>query len=59
MEIEYDPAKAEANISRLSDDKYTVIFSKECREQKDFEKVNIPPFEETEIDLSYVFGNMT
>lgn len=37
---------------QLVDDKYAVVFSVECREQKDFEKVKIPPFEETEIDLN-------
>ncbi len=42
---------------QLVHDKYAVVFSVECRQQQDFEKVRIPPFEETEIDLSYVFGN--
>ena len=42
---------------QLVDEKYRVVFSIECREQKDFGKARIPPFEEIEIDLGYVFGN--
>ncbi len=42
---------------QLNDDKYAVAFSVECREQKDFKKVSIPPFESTEIDLNYLFGD--
>ena len=41
----------------LVDDKYRVAFSIECREPKDFGKARIPPFEEVEIDLGYVFGH--
>jgi Uma2 family endonuclease len=42
---------------RLVDENYHVTFSVECRETKDFQKVRIPPFEEIEVDLGYVFGN--
>jgi Uma2 family endonuclease len=41
---------------RLADETYRVAFSVECRSPEDFEKVRIPPFEEVEIDLRYVFG---
>ena len=41
---------------QLVDKKYYVTFSVECREQKDFGKARIPPFEEIEIDLGYVLG---
>ncbi len=41
---------------RLVDGKYHVTFSVECRVEQDFAKARIPPFEEVEIDLSYVFG---
>jgi Uma2 family endonuclease len=42
---------------KLVDEKYHVTFSVECRVEEDFAKVKIPPFEEAEIDLSYVFGD--
>lgn len=42
---------------KLVEENYHVTFSVECREQKDFEKTRILPFEEVEIDLGYVFGN--
>lgn len=40
----------------LAGDKYRVTFSVECRVKEDFGKARIPPFEEMEIDLGYVFG---
>lgn len=42
---------------QLVDGKYHVVFSAECREQRDFKKTRIPPFEQVEIDLGYVFGD--
>jgi Uma2 family endonuclease len=42
----------------LADEKYRVTFSVECRVKEDFSKARIPPFEDTEIDLSYVFGSV-
>lgn len=42
---------------QLTGEKYAVVFSIECREQKNFEKVRIAPFEDIEIDLNYVFGH--
>jgi len=41
---------------KLADETYRVAFSVECRTPDDFKKVRIPPFEEVEIDLGYVFG---
>ena len=40
----------------LSNDKYHVAFSVECKEPNDFKPVRIPPFEEVQIDLGYIFG---
>ena len=42
----------------LVDEKYQVGFSVACREPTDFEKARIAPFEEVEIDLGYIFGNV-
>ena len=42
---------------RLVDEKYHVTFSVECRVEQDLDKARIPPFEEVEIDLRYVFGD--
>ena len=42
---------------RLIDEKYQVTFSVEFGVEQDFEKARIPPFEEVEIDLKYVFGD--
>ncbi len=42
---------------KLVDEKYQVTYSVECRVEKDFVKVRIPPFEESQTDLSYVFGD--
>jgi Uma2 family endonuclease len=44
---------------QLVKDKYAVVFSIEYREKKDFAKVKIPPFENIEIDLNYVFGDLS
>lgn len=41
----------------LADETYRVAFSVECRAPGDLQKVRIPPFEEIEIDLRYVFGD--
>lgn len=41
---------------KLAGDAYRVAFAVECRAPEDFGKVRIPPFEEVEIDLRYVFG---
>lgn len=42
---------------RLIDEKYQVTFSVEFGVEQDFEKARIPPFEEVEIDLKYIFGD--
>jgi Uma2 family endonuclease len=42
----------------LVDSKYKVDFSIQCKEEKDLKKVNIAPFEEVKIDLSYVFEGL-
>lgn len=42
---------------RLADEKYHVAFSVERGVEKDIDKARIPPFEEAEIDLKYVFGD--
>lgn len=42
---------------RLADDKYQVSFSVEYSSEQNVDKARIPPFEETEIDLQYIFGN--
>ncbi|MCG6940347.1 MAG: Uma2 family endonuclease [Thiohalocapsa sp.] len=41
---------------RLVDGKYHVVFSMERRVEAVSEPVRIPPFEDIEIDLNYVFG---
>ncbi|WP_089724260.1 Uma2 family endonuclease [Candidatus Thiosymbion oneisti] len=41
----------------LVDEKYRVTLSVEYRVEKPFDKAGIPPFEEVEIDLNYVFGD--
>jgi Uma2 family endonuclease len=41
---------------RLVDEKYHVTFSVEYRVEQGLDKARIPPFEEVEIDLKYVFG---
>ena len=42
---------------RLADDKYQVSFSVEYSGEQNIDKARIPPFEEIEIDLQYIFGN--
>jgi Uma2 family endonuclease len=42
---------------RLVDENYHVAFSVERRVEQAIDKARIPPFEEVEIDLRYVFGN--
>ncbi|MGH8558065.1 MAG: Uma2 family endonuclease [Methylococcales bacterium] len=42
---------------RLVDGKYHVTFSVECRFEQDIDKARIPPFEEVEFDLKYVFSD--
>jgi len=42
---------------KLVDEKYGVTFSVAYRVEKPSNKARIPPFEEVEIDLSYVFGS--
>lgn len=42
---------------RLADDKYQVSFSVEYSGEQSIDKARIPPFEEIEIDLKYVFGD--
>ena len=42
---------------RLADDKYQVSFSVEYSSEQNVDKARIPQFEETEIDLQYIFGN--
>jgi Uma2 family endonuclease len=44
-------------VYRLVDEKYQVAFSLEFGVEQDFKKARIPPFEEVEIDLNYVFGD--
>ncbi len=41
----------------LVDEKYHVTFSVEYGAERDVNKARIPPFEEIEIDLKYVFGD--
>ncbi|WP_243448513.1 Uma2 family endonuclease [Candidatus Thiosymbion oneisti] len=41
----------------LVDEKYRVTLSVEYRVEKPFDKARIPPFEEVEIDLNYIFGD--
>lgn len=41
---------------QLVNERYSVAFSVECAVEQDLDKARIPPFEEVEIDLSYVFG---
>lgn len=41
---------------KFADEKYAVTFSVDYRSEKPFDKARISPFEEVEIDLSYVFG---
>ena len=41
----------------FADDSYRVAFSVACGVSGDLKKVRIPPFEEVEIDLRYVFGD--
>jgi len=40
----------------LVDGKYHVVFSLECKTQSDYKKRIIPPFEGTEFDFAYIFG---
>ena len=42
---------------KLVNENYHVTFSVEYGVEKEPDKARIPPFEETEIDLQYVFGN--
>ncbi len=42
---------------QLVDGHYRVIYSIACQHKNDFKKVRIAPFEDTEIDLLYVFGD--
>jgi Uma2 family endonuclease len=42
---------------RLADDKYQVSFSVEYSGEQSIDKARIPPFEEIEMDLKYVFGD--
>lgn len=43
---------------RIVDSKYKVDFSIQYKEEEDLKKVNIAPFEEVKIDLSYVFEGL-
>lgn len=49
--------RQDTDCYRLVDEKYQVTFSVEFGVEQDFEKARIPPFEEVEIDLKYVFGD--
>lgn len=42
---------------RLADDNYQVSFSVEYGVEKNLTKARIPPFEEVEMDLKYIFGD--
>lgn len=42
---------------RLADEKYQVVFSVEYGIEKNINKAKIPPFEEIEMDLKYIFGD--
>ena len=42
---------------QLADDTYQVSFSVEYSGEQKIDKARIPPFEEMEIDLQYIFGN--
>ncbi|WP_020558799.1 Uma2 family endonuclease [Thiofilum flexile] len=40
----------------LAGEHYRVVFSKECENSEDCQRVFIPPFQEQGIDLGYIFG---
>lgn len=42
---------------KLVDEKYHVVFSEEYRAENNLDKARIPPFEEAEIDLKYIFND--
>lgn len=44
--------------NKLVNDNYAVIFSIACGFEQEIDKARIPPFEEVEMDLNYIFGNV-